>query len=252
MALKRLDLDHLHNEEHFQFFTEFQTLVGRYDAQKLNISASYAEFVNAYAQENSVLLQIRKSATTYNISELDNDREEMFRGIVFGVKSAQYHFNDTVRTAANRLAIIMAQYGNIERKSYNDESAAIGKLIQEARGTYAADFAATGLTEWINNLELKNKAFLDLLNKRYTEETTKTESNMKIARAATNACFYTIADRIDALALINGAKAYQPFIDELNVRTEKYSNIVAQRKGKRKAAAEKAEAAKTEAPTKPE
>ena len=55
---------------------------------------------------------------------------------------------------------------------------------------------------------------------------------MKEVRRDVDKAYRAITTRIEALVVVNGPEAYTPFINELNIRIEKYNNILAQRQGR--------------------
>lgn len=232
METTKIELARLRNEEHFQFQTEFTDLVTETGAEALNIETQFTAYQPLYAQENEALQVIRKSATTKELADADTDRDTLYRGLADAVNSGLNHFNADKRAASARLKIVFDQYGNVARKTYDEETAAITKLVQEATGTYSADVATSGLADWVIELDAKNKAFDALMKSRYSEEAGKTELRMKSVRLDIDAAYRDIINRLDALMLINGSANYEAFVRELNTRVEKYNNIIAQRKGR--------------------
>jgi hypothetical protein len=125
MKFRRFRIDDWKNEEWFQFHTEFKTLAEPYSPATLNIDALYATFLTLYANADAALEIIRKSATTEQLAEADHARDVVFRGFSDSVKAGLSHFNPAKREAARRLEIVINHYGNIARKSYDKETAAI-------------------------------------------------------------------------------------------------------------------------------
>jgi hypothetical protein len=234
MKTTKISLSNLRNEEHIQFQTEVKDLVTLSDAAKLNISEAFAVFLLVYAKENEALQVIRKSANTEQLADADWDRDHIFRGFADAVKSACNHFNPDKHAAATRFDIVLGQYGNVARKPYNDETADIIKLVQEARGAYASDMSLLSLTDWVDELEVKNQAFDTLMKTRFTGDAKKTILRMKQVRIEMDDAYHAIANRLDALMLLNGTETLEPFVRELNTRVDKYNNILAQRKGRGK------------------
>lgn len=233
MRITFLKLAHLRNEEHVQFASDFSTLVNRYNAGNLNIESLFEGFGTFQETESKVMVELRKSATSNKLAILDSERDQLFRGLWLGVQSTQLHYNEEKRDAADRIIIMLEKLGNVSRKPYNEETAAIDSLILDSRTNHSADFATIGMNDWIMELEKKNQAFKDLMTNRYSEDANKLETNMKEVRAKIDELFYDIMKRIDALVLINGDQDHKKFIDELNARIEKYNLILAQRKGKK-------------------
>ncbi len=232
MRTRKINFHDLRNEEHFQFMTEFRDSVAQFNAQTLNITEGFAQFQTLFAQELEALQVIRKSATTEQLTIADTERDALFRGLDDTVRGLLNHFDPAKQEAAARLRVVLDQYGNIARKTYDEETAAIGKLVGEAGGALAADIATLGLTEWLAELDRRNQAFDALMKSRYTETSARTELRMREVRLEVDTVYRAITDRLDALMLINGEAAYEPFVRELNVRVDRYSDIIAQRRGR--------------------
>ena len=82
MKLQKIDLSHLRNDEHFQFFTEFRDVVLKLGATNLKIETQFETFQNLYAQEDEVLKKIMKSAITAEIERTDGGTNTTFGSVV--------------------------------------------------------------------------------------------------------------------------------------------------------------------------
>ncbi|MCX6270433.1 MAG: DUF6261 family protein [Bacteroidetes bacterium] len=225
----------LHNEEHVQFQSEFESLVNHFGAKTLGIEKVFAPFPDLLKKEKETLEIIRKSAATALLAEADHERDNLIRGLIFGVKSALYHFDEEKQSAAERVKILFDQFGNIAVKPYAEETSAVNKLLEDLKGSYAADVALLNLSDWIPELTARNQEFDILMKTRYTEDAGKTGLQMKQARKVLDAVYHSITDQITALILINGDTEYAFFVAELNARVVKYNTILARRKGRSKA-----------------
>jgi len=238
MKIKDFSLVRLRNEEHFQFFTSFRDLVLVFTVLALNIELLFNLFLAAYANELAALDLIRKNAISDDLVDADDERDNVFRGMSDVVKSALNHFNADVRAAAKRLQIVLDTYGNLAIKSYDAETGGLNSLINDFTTTYAADIATVGLTEWVTELQAKNKAFDDLKNNRYSTEAAKTILRMKEERVKTDAVYRQLVERINALIVVEGEGAYAGFVNELNKRIEGFDNTISIRRAKAKKTAE--------------
>ena len=137
--------------------------------------------------------------------------------------------------AAARLQVVLDTYGNIAKKPYDEETAAITSLIAELRTGYAADVSTLGINAWIDELDRNNIAFDALKKERYTQDAERTQLKMKETRVAVDQCYHEIVERINALIIVNGATAYASFVNELNARIDAYNQMLALRKGKKDA-----------------
>ncbi len=232
MKIETFRLSHLHNDEHFQFQTEFKDLVVAVTPETLKIKPQFDTYLPLYTQEDDSLKKITKSVFTEDILVADKQRDITFRGMVDTNRAALNHFRADVKAAAKRLQVVFDTYGNLARKPLNEETAAIHNLLQELNGTYAEDAKSTGIADWVKELEANNKAFEDLTKDRYDESAQRTDLVLKEVRTQVDAAYRTITERIDALALIEGGEAYETFIRRLNVVVEKYNNAIAARAGR--------------------
>ena len=220
------------NEEHFQFHTELKGLVENFTPVTLNIEAAWAVYESLYADESHALDVIRKSALTGNLVGADDYRDGLGRGLVYTVKGATSHFDPVKKAAATRLMVALDHYGNIGRKSYDEQTAAINSLVNDLNTGYAADVAALGIGDWVAELQSANAAFSALMQERYSEEAAKTQLTMKEARVQLDGAYRAITERIGALIIVNGERDYESFVAELNQRIERYNNMVALREGR--------------------
>lgn len=231
MEIKKLKITNLRNEEHYQFQTDFKSLVETKDPIALNIEADFNAYLPLYANEDEALDIIRKSILTEDISAADTLRDNTFRGLSDAVDSAMHHFMPEKRVSASRIQLLFDHYGNVGQKSYDEETAAISSLLEDLAGL-AEDMTLLGLNEWATELSANNMAFDTLKKARYTQEAAKTQLRMKNVRLQVDGAYNTIIDRVDALVIVNGLENYESFIKELNQRIESYNLMLAQRHGR--------------------
>jgi len=246
MKTKFIHLVALRNDAHFQFHTEFKDLVTKFGADALKVKTQFAAYLPLYHAEDEALKKVMKSAITAEIQVADKHRDLLFRGMVDANKSALNHFNPQVVEAAKRLKILFDTYGNLAQKTLNEETSGIYNLLQDLSGKYAADAAATMLTDWTAELGAANDAFGKLMKDRYEETALRTDLVLKECRQKADEAYRTITERINALVLVEGEAAYSDFIRNLNAVVDKYLALLAQRQGKssKPAAKEKKEEVK--------
>jgi hypothetical protein len=233
MYIYRLPLEKLYNEEHFEFLSEFNGLIIRFDPVRLQVADLYNHsYLPLYAKEDEAFMFIRKSSHTEKLAVSDHIRDQNIIGITHLVDSYAYHFRPEIVDAANRLDILLARYGHIAKKSYDKETADINNLLQELRGDYAQDVDLLNFRDWVDELDAANRAFEDLRSERYAEAAKKTEVRMQSIRLEINEVYRVIVDQINARMTIEGEEQYLPFVKELNLRIDHYKNLVAQRRGR--------------------
>jgi len=230
----RFRYENLRNEAHVEFHTNLNLLMTRFGAQALGIAAQYAVYKPLLDEEVSVLDIIRKSELTGELEEKDLERDHLFRGFADTVKGYLNHFDESRRTAARKLEVVLEHYGNITAKSYDEETAAIEDLYRELlKPENAGQITLLGLGEWLGQLVQANRNFEAMMMARYDESAQRPTIRMKNVRAEVDKVFRSIIDLLEALVCVNGADTNKAFIVEVNVIMERYKNILAQEAGRR-------------------
>jgi hypothetical protein len=231
MDISKIKFSRLRNGEHVQFHTEVDELIAAKTPTVLGIEAQYAIYKLLFGNEYDAFDVIRKSAVTEELEAADVLRDSINSGMNGAVKSALNHFNADVKKAANRVWVVLNSFGNISVLAYDEETVSIRKLNAELTANYAAEVQVLGLTEWLAELTNKNDAFDALMKLRYSEDSGKTMLRMRPQRLEVDEAYRKIIKRIDALIEINGEDAYKDFVSELNIRVDKYNNVIARREG---------------------
>ena len=238
-VIKRTNFNQFRNNEHFQFQTEFKALVETFGPQTLNIEVLFGQYLPLYAAEDEALVKIAKNSFSETRGEADRLRDRTFRGLADAVKAALNHFDPETVEAARLVRIVLDAFGNVAKLPLNEETSAIYNLIQELRAKQAANIDRLALAPWVDKLEADNRAYEALVEGGYKEDAEKTELKAKQVRAEADTTVRKIFERIEALIVVTGESGYAEFVRQLNIRIEKYNNIIAQRAGAAKAKREK-------------
>jgi hypothetical protein len=256
--ISSLDLRSIRNDEHFEFFTEFITLVNETGRGALQIAKPFDTFTALFAEEDEALKKISKSDLTRLIHEADEARDTVFRGLAEANLATLNHFRTDIRDAAIRLQIVFDTYGNVARKSVDEETSAVQNLLEELTKHHAADVAKVGLTDWAEELRVRNLAVRNLTMGRDDESAIRSPLVLRQVRGKVDEAYRKIASRIDAFAVIEEmnseesddddygaippgelklkatkvASPYAGFITRLNAAIERYNNRIAIRKRK--------------------
>lgn len=237
MKIKNTHLVALRNDEHFQLMQFVITLVKETGAEALRVETPFAALVAAHGREDEAFKKIMKSALTADIDAADIARDTVFRGMVNAVRSIQDHFLPEAAAAANRIAIVLDTYGNVALKSHIEETSAVYNLVTELNGKHSHDVKNIGLLTWVAELERLNRIVEELLEKRADEGAGRTTLALKAVREEVDAAYRTLAEAIDALAVVDGltggasAVMYDVFIRRLNERIEMMNSAIAIRQG---------------------
>jgi len=216
MKIENLRTVHLRNDEHFQFHTEFRDLVTSCGAAALKIKPMFDTYLPLYDTEDEALKKIVKSEFTAKIHEADKARDEIWVGIEETVATAHRHFNPTVRDAAARLQIVLDTYGNVAKKSLDEETSAVYNILQELQGKYTTDVETVGIAYWVAELKARNDALEVLVKERDSEEASKTHVVMKEARKAVDMAYKQMCETMNAYMVLGDTATYGTFAGVLN------------------------------------
>jgi hypothetical protein len=239
MKIESLHRNNLPNDTHFQFYTEFFALYERYKAGLISFEQLFLILFALYGAEDSALKKIAKSSLTAELNDADKFRDELWRAMVYHLKSALLHYDHDVRQAATHVKIVFDTYGDVTKKSLDDESSAIYNFLQDMRGKYLKDATKAGFApDWLDALEGSNTTVSVLMRERYDETAARPEIAMKEVRRKVDDAYSNIVDCINAAIIMEGEEKYRDFVTAVNVVIKRYADIQAQRKGR--AAAKKA------------
>ncbi|MGL4908229.1 MAG: DUF6261 family protein [Bacteroidales bacterium] len=233
MKCKRLNFEGLRNEEAFQFFTEIKNVTQKIGAESLNIEALFKIFEEHYKTLGIALKHIRKSLLTETIHNADQERDNLYRGFVYAIKSAQLHFAPNKREAAQNVKIIIDHHGNITQKGIDEQTASLKHLLGELERTRSHEIATLAIEEWLSHLHEKNKRVEELVQERDFEVGAQKVICVKDIRMQITQTYRKLLIRIDSLILIKGIDDYKVYVKKLNTITERYKHRLAQRKGRK-------------------
>jgi len=226
MKINKIYAYNLRNDAHFQFYTEFRSLIEKEEAVRQKIASQFEAWLPLYEKEDAALKKITKSAITAQIQEADKARDEIYTGMVEMNAAALKHFSEEVRSAAARLKILFDTYGDVARKPLNEQTSAVYNILQELKGKYASDTAVVGIGGWISELETRNNAFAELMRERFDETAARIDTVLREARVELDAAYFAIRERLNALVVVEGEAVYESFVRTFNAVIAKYAALV--------------------------
>lgn len=231
----------LRNDEHYQFMTDFKTLVEKAAPTELDIEDIYTEFKTAFEEEDKAMKIELGSSLSAGISNFDHVRDKTWNAIIRKVEACVISPIETEVIAAEALKRILDLYGDKRDAPYNEETSAITNLVADLLMPANKPYLETlGLASWVSALKTQNENFQTEFNKRNQELAGKLSGDMRIFRKPVNELYKKIVNRINATIELNLAKpVVTGFVKELNEKVGYFQNTIAIRKG-RKLAASKA------------
>jgi hypothetical protein len=206
------------NEAHYECLVVYNTKLKAFPVVKTLVLAYVPEFEDLLDKEGKLVDAQKINPYTAQIVEADKLNDYLVRGIKDSVTVAMRHYDQTIVAAAIRLNDRMKVFGNIERKSYEEEAAAISILLVDLQGTtFAADVTKVGIDGWITQLVTSLANFKNLLQLRNESVApTLPEIKLKDLRKQIDQVFTKMTTRINAAAELDDTGVYEQFILQLN------------------------------------
>ena len=242
MPIVKVNRIHFHsmtNEFHNEYHRRVTLLVSKLTPAALaaiDIDLALALYRKAYSDEENVLDIMTASDLSKPISNEDQDRDRTYTGFVATAKALHYHFDKEVRDAADRITGVFKHYGNVTKKNYEAETAAIRDLIRELdTDEHTIDLKTMQAMDWRDRLEAENNIFEDLVQQRLSEKAAMPAIRMRDARKETDQCFRTIVLHLEYLQNVGkSSPELLAFVTELNTLTKYYADIMAHQRSKKK------------------
>jgi hypothetical protein len=234
-----IKLCRLKNETHAEFNENVNRVFVKYNPQALGIQELCNLYQTAFSRELEALDYIRGSEITKKIIRQNHERNTIYRGLVDTIHATLHHFNPDLRGVARLIESVIKHYGNLSKKTIDDETSAIDDLLRELQSPAIAPAVnQIGLTPWKDKLAQENILFKQLMTERYLETAGKTAYRMKTVRVETDQYYHAILNRLENNALA-GIAVNETFVKELNAVIERFKHILAQEIGERKPKNEK-------------
>jgi len=223
MKIEKFHTNHLRNDAHFQFHTEFRDLIVKTGAQTLKIKPLFDNYLVLYAREDEALKKISKSALTDKIHEADKARDETYAAIVDIIRGMSKHYELPVRDAARRIKVVLDTYGNVAQKPMNEQTSAVSNILQELNGEkLRGDVQITAMKGWVTELERRNIIFDELIKERYAETASRSNVVMKDARKELDDEFRKICGVLNSYILMGDVSGADAFVRTLNTIMNQY------------------------------
>ena len=133
------------------------------------------------------------------------------------------------RKAAKRVMDILKQhYGNIARRKYDAETAAIDDLLcARDDKEVIKDLQALKVTDWVDHLQLDNEAFENLTHQRYEQKAAMTTAQMKDARVEPDLRYRNMVTHLEYIQMAGRSSTELiALIAELNAIVKHYKDVL--------------------------
>lgn len=251
MEEKRLEsapLSQGHNEEHLQLMSSIagvveEALISQANGSSMseNILSMNNLFKEKIAQEDEAIIVLRKNELTNPIAGADRERDTINSGFKFYVRAYANSLEVEKEEAARRIQVLIDNYGDLSRRSYNKQSEATRNFLQDIDRYNASDIETIDAGWWIEQLEKKNNNVIELMDDRFSLNATRATEAVREIRVEIDRIYYQIAAMLEAGYILSEGASYGSIIDHINERLRYYKTTLAQRKGRGDAKKDKEE-----------
>jgi hypothetical protein len=217
MKILLIHFSYLRNEAHYQFLLLVKKLFESYPSVANLVNTLLPQLYALLALEGQLVDAVRTSEYTKQLKAADKRLDRSIAGLGLAIDAALRYPDTNVVKAAERLKIrIKAFRGNIERRAYEEESAAVKILVAELQSTYAPQISTLGLGVWVTEIAAAQTAFEQIFLLRSAEYVARPQGNLKSLRKEIDAVYRQIMERIYAYTVLNGTSVTGAFIGKLN------------------------------------
>ncbi|MDR0756641.1 MAG: DUF6261 family protein, partial [Tannerella sp.] len=160
---------------------------------------------------------VRSSEYTEELAGADRRVDRDLVGINAAVESALHHFDPAVVAAARRIEVRLKSFrGDIEKKAYEEESAAVKILVADLQGAYAPQVATLSLDAWVKELAEAQADFERIFLLRSDQRAEQPKARLRDVRKQIDAVYRQIVEQIDAYTVLHGDDLTGEFVRHLN------------------------------------
>lgn len=233
--INAIDLAKLRNAEYIQLMKDFVGIIDRNNPTTLNVAGKLNDLQAKTVEMDTLFKKILASDNTNTLLNIDKRRDDCIVGLSYVIQGYEYHYDETLRTAAQKLITNIRFYGtNIARLNYQAETATLTNIINdwETKPELLAALSTLNLTAWKDEMKNQNIIFNEVYLDRTQEYGNATPENLNSKRNDVNIVYYALRDRINALDVLIEAPEISPYtttINQLNALIDQYNNLIIHR-----------------------
>lgn len=229
--MNKVDTSKLQNAEHLAFMTDLLSLLKKSKLEPLN--ELITKFDKVVQDEELSQKEIKKSEYTAKLTLLDKQRGDIYRGLVFRLKSELLSMKTEAKNAAKKLMLVVDTYGNFINHNYQKETTEIQNFIVELKSEeYASSVELLEVSEWITWLETLNNDFLKAYTARRDEYASRPDLNTKKIRKEGDVLFKELQRITDALEILQPSEELNTLLSKANASIDKWNDVLSLRYAK--------------------
>ncbi|TGX81157.1 hypothetical protein E5358_11085 [Palleniella muris] len=211
-----ISLERMNNGAHFLFVSN---VIGFAEASRIvkeKAQALISALKEAVAKEDKCLQISHKSMLTADIEESDAERDALYNGYKSAVKGYLSLPSNDYAERAKKLWQHLKDYGLIPQLQLDRETGMLMNFITDLEGKYKEDVAALNLTPFVAGMKAANNRVREMMLERTENQKSIPVGALKGARKIADNAYRKLVSMINALATVEGAAEYSPFIEIVN------------------------------------
>ncbi len=222
----------LTNTAHMNMNTELYERIVATTPAVLKIETQAPLYRKALDTEGLCVNRISKSAATQPMVEKDAERDKVFSFLNSQINSFMNCPDKAMQQAAAQLEALFNAYPATAEKAYSEETAAIDGLLRDMEGEKMKAAAETlNLTAYFTQLKTLNDEYKAMDAERIDEYASRVKIDTLSARKVVDDIWAEIAQRVNAVAVLEPSDAVDTFIDTVNQIFRKYKDLIAAKGG---------------------
>jgi hypothetical protein len=235
--MKKLVLIHfwsLPNAAHFAFYSErfIPAITTSGDAVLAMLKPLLPELEAAFAKASALMEWQRRSEFTELVFEADGRVDHQLSAMGAQVNVNRYSDDPDTLTAANRISLMLKNYGNVARKPYEAEVGDVRAILSRLNGDLAPDVATIGIAATVAKLQAAFAEFNALFDARNTQAMQKPDTTFREVWRDLDGSYHLITAQLEANALVGTSPDFAALIAKLNPEIE-YLNTAFHRTAKK-------------------
>jgi hypothetical protein len=212
-------------DAHFKFFERATKEIADADPDiQSALGPLVAELNSWFARETAGIKWARKSALTALIAAAAERLDRALSGLSAQVRSARHSTKPDVSSAAERLRIMLKNYGQVSRKPYLQEAGATDAILSHLNGDLATDALTAGVEGWTQEIQNARNSFISLFEQREAQILGKPQQRFLVVRRGIESVWHRIVTLVNSGAALNLSPGYATLIRALNPEIESFNS----------------------------
>jgi hypothetical protein len=174
----------------------------------------------AFAKETAQMEWQRRSEYTTLVAEADHRLDHALKALGALLSACLYSDDSGTLTAANRISMMLKNYGNVARKAYEAEVGSMKAILARLHGDLAPDVETIGATALVEKLQAAFTEFNTLFDSRNVQTMQKPAETFREARREVDDYYHQIIAVTEANALVGASPEFAALIAKLNPEIE--------------------------------